>query len=62
LGDSLGEAYGILLYRILSFTQKQSLLAFNVFFPYNEGQPLLGSIHNKIPRDKEMGGKSDGKW
>jgi hypothetical protein len=37
------------------FSQQQSLWAFNPFFPWNEGEPLLGSIHPKIPRDKEMG-------
>jgi hypothetical protein len=42
--------------RLLSFTQHKSFWAFNPFFPYNEGQPLLGSIHPKILRDKEMGG------
>ena len=31
-------------------------------FPWNGGQPLLGSIHPKIPRDKKMEGNNDGKW
>jgi len=48
--------------RLLSLTQHQPLWAFIPFFSLNEGQPLLGSIHPKIPRDKEMEGNNDGKW
>jgi hypothetical protein len=32
--------------------------AFSPFFPWNEGQSLLGSVHPKIPKDKEMRGWS----
>ena len=36
-----------------------------IFYPTSTPlglQPLLGSIHPKIPRDKEMQGNNDGKW
>jgi hypothetical protein len=44
------------------FNQQKSLWVFNPFFPWDEGQPLLGSIHPKIQKYKEMGGLGDGKW
>jgi hypothetical protein len=31
-----------------------SLWALNPFFPRNEGQPILGSVHPKISKGKEM--------
>jgi hypothetical protein len=62
LGDPWAKHLEGFISRLLSFTQQQSLWAFCPFFPWNERQPLLGSIHPKIPRDKEMGGLSDEKW